>query len=81
MTDATTEGGRRQRSDGERSRRAILATATRLASLQSHRYAYWKVALGAFADHPLNGLGSGGFEVRWLERRKIPESVADAHVS
>ena len=32
MTDATAEGGRRQRSDGERSRRAILATATRLAS-------------------------------------------------
>ena len=53
--------------------------ATRLASLQSHRYAYWKVAFGAFADHPLNGLGSGAFEVRWLERRKIRESVADAH--
>jgi O-Antigen ligase len=58
---------------------AVGATATRLASLQSHRYAYWKVALGAFADHPLDGLGSGGFEVRWLERRKIRESVADAH--
>ena len=58
---------------------AVGATATRLASLQSHRYAYWKVALGAFADHPLAGLGSGGFEVRWLQRRKIHESVADAH--
>jgi O-antigen ligase len=58
---------------------AVGATATRLASLQSHRYAYWKVAVGAFADHPLAGLGSGGFEVRWLERRKIHESVADAH--
>ena len=58
---------------------AIGATATRLASVQSHRYSYWKVALGAFADHPLNGLGSGGFEVRWLQRRTIHESVADAH--
>jgi hypothetical protein len=58
---------------------ATGATVTRLASLQSHRYAYWKVALGAFKDHPLAGLGSGGFEVRWLERRKIHESVADAH--
>ncbi len=55
------------------------ATVTRLASTQSHRYAYWKVALGAFADHPLDGLGSGGFQVRWLERRKFEESVHDAH--
>jgi O-Antigen ligase len=58
---------------------AVGATAKRLASIQSHRYAYWKVALGAFADHPLAGLGSGGFEVRWLQRRSIHESVADAH--
>jgi len=57
----------------------VGATAKRLTSLQSHRYAYWKVALGAFKDHPLLGLGSGGFEVRWLERRKIHESVSDAH--
>lgn len=55
------------------------ATATRLTSVQSHRYAYWKVAAGAFADHPLAGLGSGGFGVRWLERRKFVESVHDAH--
>jgi hypothetical protein len=58
---------------------ATGATATRLTSLQSHRYAYWKVALGAFGDHPLNGLGSGGFAVRWLERRTFPEGVHDAH--
>jgi hypothetical protein len=58
---------------------AVGAQAGRLTSLQSHRYAYWKVALGAFRDHPLLGLGSGGFPVRWLERRSIQESVADAH--
>jgi O-antigen ligase len=58
---------------------ATGAKAARLTSLHSHRYAYWKVALGAFRDHPLVGLGSGGFHVRWLERRKIPESVSDAH--
>ena len=49
-----------------------------MTSLQSHRYAYWKVALGAFKDHPLIGLGSGGFQVRWFERRKIQESVVPA---
>jgi hypothetical protein len=57
----------------------VGAKATRLTSLQSHRYAYWKVALGAFKDHPLIGLGSGGFQVRWFERRMIQESVSDAH--
>jgi hypothetical protein len=55
------------------------ARAGRLASLQSHRYAYWKVAARAFADHPVRGLGSGGFQVRWLEKRDFRESVRDAH--
>jgi hypothetical protein len=55
------------------------ATATRLTSVRSHRYEYWKVALGAFADHPLIGIGSGGFGARWLEHRTINESVSDAH--
>jgi O-antigen ligase len=58
---------------------ATGANTSRLTSLHSHRYAYWKVALGAFRDHPLLGLGSGGFQVRWLQRRNIPESVVDAH--
>jgi hypothetical protein len=58
---------------------ATGATPARLASLQSHRYAYWKVALGAFADHPLNGIGSGGFQVRWLAKRDFREAVQDAH--
>jgi hypothetical protein len=55
------------------------ATPSRLASLQSHRYAYWKVAIGAFADHPLKGIGSGSFSVRWLRERHFREAVLDAH--
>src|SRR5207248_951555 len=58
---------------------ATGATASRLTSLQSHRYAYWKVAAGAFADHPLDGLGSGNFQVRWLAKRKFREAALDAH--
>jgi hypothetical protein len=58
---------------------ATGARAARLTSLQSHRYAYWKVALGAFADHPLDGLGSGSFGARWLQKRTFPEAVRDAH--
>ncbi|MBJ7328856.1 MAG: acyltransferase [Solirubrobacteraceae bacterium] len=55
------------------------ATADRLASTDSNRYAYWKVALDAAADHPLAGVGSGGFGVVWLRDRDLDEPVRDAH--
>lgn len=55
------------------------ARAGRLVSLESHRYEYWKVAAGAFADEPLRGIGSGNFRVRWLRERPVPESARDAH--
>jgi O-Antigen ligase len=55
------------------------ATPGRLASVQSNRYAYWKVALRTFGDHPLDGVGSGGFQAEWLRERPFREPVRDAH--
>jgi O-antigen ligase len=55
------------------------ATSGRLVSIESNRYAYWRVALATFADHPLRGVGSAGYRVEWLERRHIGEVVRDAH--
>jgi hypothetical protein len=55
------------------------AGATRLTSVSSNRYEYWRVALGAFRDDPLTGAGSGGFRVVWLQERPIRETVRDAH--
>jgi peptidoglycan/LPS O-acetylase OafA/YrhL len=55
------------------------ATAARLASTDSNRYAYWQVAAGAWADAPVRGTGSGGFGVVWLRDRDIDEPVRDAH--
>jgi hypothetical protein len=55
------------------------AGAQRLASVQSNRYAYWKVAVAAFADHPLRGEGSGSFRAIWLRERDFRESIRDAH--
>jgi O-antigen ligase len=55
------------------------ATAGRLTSAESNRYAYWKVALRSWADHPLQGVGSGGFATEWRRERTIAESVRDAH--
>ena len=55
------------------------ASPGRLASVQSNRYAYWKVALRTFGDHPLDGVGSGGFQAEWLRERPFREPVRDAH--
>jgi hypothetical protein len=55
------------------------ATATRLGSAESNRYAYWRVALRGFADEPLHGGGSGSFAVLWLRERTVAEGVRDAH--
>ena len=55
------------------------ASAERLATVQSNRYAYWRVAASAWADHPLLGAGSGAFNVEWLRKREIAEGARDAH--
>lgn len=58
---------------------ATGATPSRLVSVDSNRYRYWKVALDVFGEHPLAGTGSGSFRVEWLMRRDVDESVVDAH--
>jgi hypothetical protein len=58
---------------------AFGATAERFASVGSHRYEYWRVALEAFAEDPLKGTGAGGFRVAWLEERRMTVPLRDAH--
>jgi hypothetical protein len=58
---------------------AAGAEASRLTSASSNRYEYWRVGLNAFAEHPLRGVGTGGFRVAWLRERSLPEAVRDAH--
>jgi hypothetical protein len=55
------------------------ARAERLVSVKSRRYDYWRVSAAAFADHPLRGVGSGGFSVVWLRERPVKEGAVDAH--
>jgi hypothetical protein len=63
----------------ERSAAPLSGGATRLTTLQSNRYAYWDVALRAFGDEPLRGVGAGGWAVYWLRDRKVNEFAQDAH--
>jgi O-antigen ligase len=54
-------------------------SAERFGSIDSNRYRYWRVALDSWADHPLIGLGSGGFLVEWRRERDRVDESADAH--
>jgi hypothetical protein len=55
------------------------SSTSRLASADSPRYEYWRVAIESFADHPVQGVGAGGFAVEWLRERKEANPARDAH--
>jgi O-antigen ligase len=55
------------------------ATPARLSSVDSNRYHYWEEAGSTFAEHPLNGIGSGGFQVEWLKVYQRFDASGDAH--
>jgi hypothetical protein len=63
----------------EHSGTALSGGASRLTTLQSNRYAYWRVAWRAFEHEPLHGVGAGGWAVWWLRYRPFSESASDAH--
>jgi hypothetical protein len=63
----------------ENSARPLSAGANRLVTLQSNRYAYWRVAIRAFKAEPLRGVGGGGWAVYWLRYRPFAEGAQDAH--
>ncbi|HWI72741.1 MAG TPA: O-antigen ligase family protein, partial [Baekduia sp.] len=55
------------------------SSTSRLASADSPRYEYWRVAIGAFGRHPLDGVGAGGFSVEWLRHRHDANPARNAH--
>jgi O-antigen ligase len=55
------------------------ADPSRLSSIDTNRYRYWEVAISTWADHPVNGVGSGGYEVEWRKQRDRVDKSGDAH--
>lgn len=53
--------------------------ASRLVTLRSNRYEYWRVAVRAFRAQPVRGVGAGGWAVRWRRERPFDEAAHDAH--
>lgn len=45
----------------------------------SGRYQFWGSALDAFEDHPVRGIGAGGYEAYWAENGSLARPVRDAH--
>lgn len=45
----------------------------------SYRVDLWKSAWRGYRDHPILGLGAGGYEQHWLQDRRFDHKVRDAH--
>jgi O-antigen ligase len=55
------------------------ADPSRLGSIDTNRYLYWEEAGATFAEHPVLGVGTGGFIVEWLKLRNRSDASGDAH--
>jgi O-Antigen ligase len=58
---------------------AVGAGPSRLASVESLRYEYWRVGLSSFGSRPLLGEGAGAFRVVWRMERDVDEPVMQVH--
>lgn len=65
--------------DKEHAAAPLSAGASRYTTLESNRYAYWRVAFKAFEHEPLHGVGAGGWAVWWVRYRTVAEGATDAH--
>ncbi len=53
--------------------------ASRLTTIESRRYDYWRLGVKAFARHPLKGVGAGGFRAVWFKERPVLEAAREVH--
>lgn len=56
-----------------------VTTGSHFDDVGSGRYDFWRVALDAFASHPVGGLGQDNFEDYYLPRRRTSEDPAWTH--
>ena len=71
--------GRWLRRAGRRASRTRRRGVSRLTSVDSSRYDYWRVGLDGWTNAPLRGLGAGGFRVEWLRERPVEEGALEVH--
>ena len=69
----------RQWQDFLRPTTGVESGRARLTSSKGTRSDLYRVAFDGFEAHPLRGDGAGGFTVRWMQQRRVYETVRDAH--
>jgi hypothetical protein len=60
-------------------RESAVSAPSRLASVSSVRYEYWRVGLKAFRREPVRGVGAGSFRVVWRMERPVPYAATEVH--
>jgi UDP-N-acetylmuramyl pentapeptide phosphotransferase/UDP-N-acetylglucosamine-1-phosphate transferase/O-antigen ligase len=58
---------------------ASQASGSRLLSGSGVRYDYWRIALNTWEEHPIAGVGAGGYGVPYLQHRRTTEDVRQPH--
>ena len=58
---------------------AAVAPTSRLVSGAGTRYDYWRIAWGAWKDHPIAGLGAGGYDRPYFLERSTVEDIRQPH--
>jgi O-antigen ligase len=69
----------RQWQDFLRPTTGVAQGSARLTTARGTRSDLYRVAFDGFEAHPLWGDGAGGFTVRWMQHRRVYETVRDAH--
>ncbi len=58
---------------------AAVTPGSRLVSGAGTRYDYWRIAWGAWKDHPIVGLGAGGYDRPYFLERATVEDIRQPH--
>ena len=54
-------------------------TSSRLATGAGNRYDYWRIAVDTWRDHPLAGVGAGGYDKPYFAQRATAEDIRQPH--
>lgn len=65
--------------DDFRSLRVDEGTTSRFASGGGNRHELWRVAIAAWRDRPVTGIGAGAYGVRWYQQRRVTEAIRQPH--
>lgn len=64
---------------GEQPGAAPGGATTRLVTGSGTRYDYWRIALDAFAQEPLTGVGAGNYDRPYFRARRTTEDIRQPH--